>query len=128
MADLPLSPDDVAEIVAILDGTPYERIDIRTKRFSLSVARSGSGWTQAWEWPPAGEGGMKPGPEAAPAAQPVTTAAADDAAAAADGSVPVRAQLPGFFYRAPQPGAKPFIEVGSVVEPGAVVGDRKSVV
>ncbi|MGH1554677.1 acetyl-CoA carboxylase biotin carboxyl carrier protein [Streptomyces sp. L7] len=30
--------------------------------------------------------------------------------------------LLGTFYRAPQPGAEPFVEVGSQVEPGTVVG------
>ena len=27
----------------------------------------------------------------------------------------------GTFYRAPEPGAKPFVEVGQSVEPGAIV-------
>ena len=36
--------------------------------------------------------------------------------------VVVRAPLPGTFYRAPRPGAAPFIEVGSRVDPDTVVG------
>ena len=48
--DLPLTPDDVAEIVAILDGSAYERLEIRTARFRLRVARDGEGWTQQWDW------------------------------------------------------------------------------
>jgi biotin carboxyl carrier protein len=38
------------------------------------------------------------------------------------GLVAVRAPLPGTFYRAPRPGAAPFVEVGSRVDPGTVVG------
>ena len=34
----------------------------------------------------------------------------------------VRAPLPGTFYRAPMPGAPPFVDVGSRVEPDTVVG------
>ena len=34
----------------------------------------------------------------------------------------MRAPLPGTFYRAPMPGAPPFVEVGSRVEPDTVVG------
>jgi acetyl-CoA carboxylase biotin carboxyl carrier protein len=34
----------------------------------------------------------------------------------------VPAPLLGTFYRAPQPGAPPFVEVGSRVEPDTVVG------
>jgi acetyl-CoA carboxylase biotin carboxyl carrier protein len=114
--DLPLSPDDVAEIVSILDKTPYERIDIRTNRFSLAVVRSGKGWTQSWEWTQG---------NAAPLAGAATTDTATRAAArtveASDGLLAIRALLPGLFYRASEPGAAPFIEAGSRVEPGTVV-------
>jgi acetyl-CoA carboxylase biotin carboxyl carrier protein len=34
----------------------------------------------------------------------------------------VRAPLVGTFYRAPQPGAEPFVQVGSRVEETTVVG------
>jgi acetyl-CoA carboxylase biotin carboxyl carrier protein len=40
----------------------------------------------------------------------------------AGGLVAVRAPLPGTFYRAPRPGAAPFVEVGSRVRPDTVVG------
>ncbi len=36
--------------------------------------------------------------------------------------VAVRAPLPGTFYRAPRPGAAPFVEVGSLVRADTVVG------
>ena len=38
-----------------------------------------------------------------------------------DGMRAVRAPLPGTFYRAPMPGAPPFVELGSHVEPDMVV-------
>ena len=40
---------------------------------------------------------------------------------AADNRVPVLAPLVGTFYSAAQPGAKPFVEVGDVVETGQTV-------
>ena len=40
-ADLPLTPEDVAEIVAILEGSAYESLEVRTTRFTLRVAREG---------------------------------------------------------------------------------------
>lgn len=109
--DLPLTPDDVSEIVALLDGGGYDRLDVATRRFRLRVRRAEEGgWTQEWDW--------QDGP-----AQP--TAIAVDAAAVpvdeGEGS-PVRAPLPGTFYRAPQPGAPPFVQVGDTVEPETVVG------
>ena len=41
--------------------------------------------------------------------------------AAPDGLRAVRAPLPGTFYRAPMPGAPPFVDTGSSVEPETVV-------
>ncbi len=38
-----------------------------------------------------------------------------------DNRVPVLAPLVGTYYGAAEPGAKPFVEVGSTVEPGATV-------
>ena len=38
------------------------------------------------------------------------------------GVVAVRAPLPGTFYRAPRPGAAPFVEVGSRVGADTVIG------
>lgn len=48
----------------------------------------------------------------------------EDGAGAAPGEPPghaIRAPLVGTFYRASQPGADPFVEVGDVVEPGQTV-------
>jgi acetyl-CoA carboxylase biotin carboxyl carrier protein len=49
-----------------------------------------------------------------------------DGGAGPDGSgnglTEVRAPLPGTFYRAPRPGAEPFVEVGSRVGEDTVVG------
>ena len=110
-----LLPEDVAEIIAILDGTPYDRLDITTSRFTLRIARTGSGWTQSWEHA-----------ASATEAQPVVTDSADlnktTAITEETGIVAVRAPLPGTFYRAPRPGAPPFVEVGGSVEPNTVVG------
>ena len=38
-----------------------------------------------------------------------------------EGLIEVKSPMVGTFYRAPAPGAKPFVEVGDVIEPGAVV-------
>ncbi len=103
--ELPLSPEDVEEIVSILSKSDYESLDIETARFRLRVSRNGEGWTQ--EWTPVGE---------VTATSPVRKAESSD-----DGSPVVRAPLPGTFYRAPQPGAPPFVKVGDKVKPDTVV-------
>ena len=109
MSDLPLSPDDVAEIVSLLDGGGYDRLDIRTTRFRLRVNREGSGWTQEWDYSDSD----------APAA--AINAAVEDEALP-DGLTGIASPLPGTFYRAPSPGAPPFVDIGDTVTPDTVVG------
>jgi acetyl-CoA carboxylase biotin carboxyl carrier protein len=60
-------------------------------------------------------GAGEPAGEAGPAEPPA-------GAPEPDGLRAVRAPLPGTFYRAPTPGAPPFVDVGSRVEPDTVVG------
>lgn len=106
--DLPLSPDDVAEIAAILEKSGYREVDISTSRFRLRVAKgdgSDEGMTQEWQW--AGAGTVDPAAEAAGHEHD------PDA---------VAAPLPGTFYHAPSPGAPPFVAVGDKVGPDTVIG------
>lgn len=110
--DLPLTPDDVADIVAILDGTDYQSIDIATTRFRLRVARAGEGWNQEWTWTD----------DAAPLTSAEAVKTPVEAAVLPAGCTAVMAPLPGTFYRAPQPGAPPFVQAGDTVHPETVVG------
>lgn len=110
-ADLPLSPEDVSEIVSILGGGAYERLDITTPRFRLRVQRGEGGWTQEWDY--------------SADAAPISAAPAAEAppeAAVPEGLVGVPSPLPGTFYHAPSPGAPPFVGVGDSVGPESVIG------
>jgi acetyl-CoA carboxylase biotin carboxyl carrier protein len=105
--DLPLTPEDVAEIVEILGGSAYQTLDVKTPRFRLRVARDGEAWTQEWDFNE----------------EQISARVASDAVAGSAGEEgDIRAPLPGVFYRAPSPGAPPFVEIGSVVNPDTVVG------
>jgi acetyl-CoA carboxylase biotin carboxyl carrier protein len=70
----------------------------------------------------AGAGGGAAAGAAGPAATTSGTTAGSEGEPEPDGLRAVRAPLPGTFYRAPMPGAPPFVEVGSRVEPDTVVG------
>jgi len=109
MSELLFSPEDVAEIVAILDKTPYDRLDIRTGRMTLRVIRTGEG------------GGFTQELEFAEDAAPAQAVAQTAVVAEADGIFAVRSPLPGTFYRAPQPGAPAFVQVGDTVTPDTVI-------
>ena len=137
----PLTNDDVADILALLDSLPYDELDLETPRFRLTLRRTPAGWTQSTQvmstpeplaapepvaahgvrgtQPPSiGGRGTQP-PAAGGGAGAGGTARAEDE----DGElVAVRAPLPGTFYRAPRPGAAPFAEVGSQVGADTVVG------
>ena len=119
-----LTSDDVQDILNLLDGLPFGEMHLRTARFSLWLRRTADGqWTQETQIlsEPA------PGQGAAPdqGAAPGQGAAPDQKAAGSgpqpDGMQAVRAPLPGTFYRAPMPGAPPFVDLGSHVEPDTVV-------
>ena len=43
----PLTNEDVADILALLDSLPYDEFDLETPRFRLSLRRTPGGWTQS---------------------------------------------------------------------------------
>lgn len=113
-----LSPEDVQDILNLLDALPVDELDLQTGRFRLTLRRSADGqWTQS---------GTKPdGSTAEPAVPEVSALAAPEGeppASETAGLAEVRSPLPGTFYRAPKPGAPPFVEVGSRVGADTVVG------
>src|SRR5882724_84864 len=43
----PLTNEDVADILALLDSLPYDEFDLETPRFRLALRRTPAGWTQS---------------------------------------------------------------------------------
>jgi acetyl-CoA carboxylase biotin carboxyl carrier protein len=134
-----LTQDDVQEILRLLDASPFDELQLETDRFKLTLRRAtAGGWTQESRTlsaprplPAASAPGVSAasGPLAAgspPSAQPASPAAPAHAAPAARsppvGVVDVCTPIIGTFYRAPKPGAPPFVEVGSRVEADTVIG------
>jgi len=124
----PLTNEDVADILALLDSLPYDALDLETPRFRLTLRRTPGGWTQSTQVLSAPEpvATTAMSHRGAPDHDDVTSSwssAGVEEADEADGElVAVRAPLPGTFYRAPRPGAAPFVEVGSRVEADTVIG------
>lgn len=121
-----LSPEDVQDIVSLLDSLAYDEFEIRTSRLHVSFRRAGSeGWTQESRVLSAPNYVAADVPEPVPA-EP-SPAASVAGSASSDDPVPpglqaIRAPLPGTFYRAPKPGAEPYVDVGSRVTEDTVVG------
>ena len=85
-----LTPEDVREILRAIDEAGYDEFELETPRFTLRIDRS-----------------------------PGRRALGDESARSPDGLVDVTAPMVGTLYRAPEPGAPPFVDVGSRVEVGA---------
>jgi len=118
-----LRPEDVQEIVSLLDSLSHDEFELRTSELHVTVRRAGpEGWTQ--------ESRVL----SAPNVVATDTVGADTASGSGTprrsaqddpvrpGLLGIRAPLPGTFYRAPKPGADPYVEVGSRVEEDTVVG------
>ncbi|MFW3168919.1 acetyl-CoA carboxylase biotin carboxyl carrier protein [Geodermatophilus sp. CPCC 206100] len=111
-----LTPDDVRDVLHALDSSGLDELHLELADLTLTVRRAGaSGWTAEQQVlrRPAVERGGEP---------PVAAEPERPRAAVAEGMVAVHPPLLGTFYRAPKPGAGPFVEVGDRVAEDTVVG------
>jgi acetyl-CoA carboxylase biotin carboxyl carrier protein len=112
-----LTHDDVQKILKIIDGMGDRDIHLEIGDLKLYV-------THGNDHPHPVYAASAPAP-AAVAARPVETAAQPSKPQAKfevpAGHVAVSAPTIGTFFRAPSPGAKPFVEVGDHVEPDDTV-------
>jgi len=131
-----LTPDDLKSLVAAFEASDWSEMSVRLGETTLELTRTGR--PPATTQPPAWASAPKPtGPSAAPAASPAPGPAAPTtpeptdaqptggtgpapAGTQAGGNV-VTAPSLGLFWRSPQPGAAPFVEVGQVVDAGDTV-------
>ena len=81
-----LTPDDVKEILRLVDESGFDELDLETPRFSIRFRRSDA--DTALPAPVGQENGL----------------------------VEITAPMVGTFYRSPAPGDPPFVEVGSPVD------------
>jgi acetyl-CoA carboxylase biotin carboxyl carrier protein len=93
-----LTDDDVREILRLIDDAELDELRIETEGLSLHVVR----------------GGKLPASEPGPLPNEPTSAVS------VDGHT-VEAPMLGVFYRAPSPGAPPFVDVGTRVEADTIV-------
>ena len=111
-----LTPDDVRDVLRVLDSSSLDELHLELADLTLTVRREGAaGWTAEQQVLRAPVLESSSAPVAAAGTAPV-------AASVADGLVAVRPPLLGTFYRAPQPGAPPFVDVGDQVDEETVVG------
>ena len=103
-----LTGAEVAEILRLLESSSFDELDLEMGSVKLSLRRGGGGATA-------------PAPRPAPAAAAAATPAQPAAVAPLRGDE-ITAPLLGTYYRAPRPGAPPFVDVGAEVEADTVIG------
>jgi acetyl-CoA carboxylase biotin carboxyl carrier protein len=100
--------EEARDLIKRLEGSTVQRFSVEAGDTKIEIER-----------------GMPAGVVAAPVSAAGTgLPAADEAAPGAaelDGGHPIKAPLVGTFYRAPQPGAPPFVNEGDTVDEGQVV-------
>ena len=116
-----LTDEDVREILRIIDESELDELRIDMPGFRLHVRRGAeSGPPTATEPGAASElgPGSEPGPESEPGP---ATEPGPGGEPTANGAATIDAPMLGTFYRASAPGQRPYVEVGSPVEPDTVV-------
>ncbi|MGC1272038.1 MAG: acetyl-CoA carboxylase biotin carboxyl carrier protein [Croceibacterium sp.] len=112
-----LTRKDIEEIMALLEASRFDRLNLEMDGVKLELVRSGAGPRSAQPSAPA------PAPTPAPAPQAtLIPAPANVSRAPAEGLVEVKSPLLGIYYRAPKPGEPSFVEVGDRVEPDTIIG------
>jgi acetyl-CoA carboxylase biotin carboxyl carrier protein len=129
-----LTAADVAEIMRLLEQSSFDELTLEMEGIKLSLRRGAAAERSDGVATAGNAAASDPtlapaGPLAAAAAsQTAVPAASSPLASAAQPARPsdpnvqdVVASLLGTFYRAPKPGAPPFVEVGATVEEDTVV-------
>jgi acetyl-CoA carboxylase biotin carboxyl carrier protein len=98
--------EEARDLIKRLEGSTVQRFSVEAGDTKIEIER-----------------GMPAGVVAAPTAAGAAAPVGEEVAGAPelDGRHPIKAPLVGTFYRAPQPGAPPFVNEGDTVDEGQVV-------
>ena len=122
---------EARDLIKRLEGSTVQRFAVAAGDYKIEIERGAPGGSagRAGNSPLSSSSPLPSGPVATGAGPGMSIAPGARMASGvftigdleADNRVPVLAPLVGTFYGAAQPGAKPFVEVGSNVEPGQTV-------
>jgi len=121
-----LTEDDVLHILKLIDESKFDYFQLEVGELKITVSKGdpiplSSSTPTASSAQPA-KATVAEAPKATPATPAPQSAASNiDAKAAAEG-LPITAPLLGTFYVAPEPGAPPFVQVGTAITEDTTVG------
>jgi acetyl-CoA carboxylase biotin carboxyl carrier protein len=110
-----LSDEDVREILRLIDESDLDELHIETEGFSLHVSRGTPAGDASWARQ------RQRVQEAPPTHAPEPQVAANEDAPSPDGAQTIESPMLGTFYRAERPGAEPFVDIGTEVQPDTIV-------
>ncbi|MEE4146265.1 MAG: biotin/lipoyl-containing protein [Halieaceae bacterium] len=126
--------DDIKTLIENFEGSQWKELSLQVGDFRIFLSRDPNCIVPGWlkESQPAGQHGGAPRGETGASqvtrsvGQPLQETVAAPAAAATEADIPagavaVRAPNLGIFYRAPKPGAPPYVAAGDQVEPDTEV-------
>jgi acetyl-CoA carboxylase biotin carboxyl carrier protein len=113
-----LSSQEIKEILAILEASSWNEAQVTIGDVTLMVSKSGDGFFSALAAPAAAATPPPATPSSLPAA--VAVPATPEPPRLGAGHV-VESPSVGIFWRAPEPGAPAFVELGDTVEVGATM-------
>jgi len=103
-----MSLKEVKEIIKLIQDTDIEEIELERKGFRVRLRKKGSPI-------------FSPLPPARQLATTMAPKALDVVAKGGDNLITIESPMVGTFYRAPAPGAEPYVREGDVVEKGTVL-------
>lgn len=118
---MPVSFSDAEEVLRIIEEFPAAEIKFEYKDLKLYMRRvaGNNGAVAAATATPAPVALAAPPSPTSPATALTTSAPPVAEPAIEEGSIAVRSPMMGVFYRAPSPGAPPFVEVGQNIKAGS---------
>jgi acetyl-CoA carboxylase biotin carboxyl carrier protein len=117
-----VQPEDIEALIAIFESSNWDELHVKTDDLEIFLSTNPEARVPGNGAPllqvPTGThaSSSSASPLAVPGLAPSVAAAAHANAAVPGNWVPVTAPSLGTFYRAPKPGAAPFVEVGQTVE------------
>lgn len=107
---------DVEALIRLFEQSNWDEMRLEVDGLSLTLSNDPNAGARAGTSVPAA---VTHAPAMAVAAKPATpgAAAAASTTVVPDGLVAIRAPNLGTFYRAPKPGAAPYVELGQAIEP-----------
>lgn len=114
----------VKKLIKLLSESDVDEIEIEEEGKKIRIAKHPHRMAAplTWEVEPSRPGGSQPAASApAQGSPPVQATPVPSAAPAVVNTIEIRSPIVGTFYRAPAPDASPFVQIGSHIQPGAVL-------